>query len=234
MPHGDELYALAYSRRGQKYLNMNIPKDDPNWQGPWDCAEFASWLVYQVSGRLYGCFDNRGDPATAEAYTGRWQVDSGATGRRIDWREAAGIRGAMLLRFPPARGKMGHIAVSDGAGGTMEAMGVAYGVRTGQVSGRTWHCGVLIPWIDYGPSANRLDLHEPDIVYGEGMPNLDPRIVSRIQDALVQNGLDPGPIDGEFGAVTAAAVATFQTMRGLVVDGLVGTQTATALGVQLR
>jgi peptidoglycan hydrolase-like protein with peptidoglycan-binding domain len=62
---------------------------------------------------------------------------------------------------------------------------------------------------------------------------MDPAVVARIQQSLAARGFDPGPIDGEFGNNTAAAVAAFQATQGLVVDGQVGPQTAGALGVVL-
>ena len=233
MPTGAEMYDLAQSRDGERYVNICIPKNDPNWHGPWDCAEFMSWLVYQVSGRLYGCIDNQGDPATVEAYTGAWKRDSQVIGRRVPWRQAAAIRGGILLRYPPAAGKMGHIAICDGRGRTMEAMGVAYGVRHGEVDGRVWHTGVLVPGIDYDEDVALLAANGPAVIYGEGIAGLDRGVVRRIQDALLQKGVDPGPLDGIFGAKTAAAVATFQGMRGLISDGLVGPQTAAALGISI-
>ena len=53
--------------------------------------------------------------------------------------------------------------------------------------------------------------------------------VEELQRALQRAGFDPGPIDGEFGPVTAAAVRSFQAAKGLVVDGIVGPQTWSAL-----
>jgi N-acetylmuramoyl-L-alanine amidase len=233
MPSGAQMYDLAETRDGQRYVNICIPKNDPNWRGPWDCAEFMSWLVFQVSGRLYGCIDNAGNPATEEAYTGAWKRDSLALGRRIPWQQAAAIKGALLLRYPPGPGKMGHIAVCDGQGRTMEAMGTAFGVCHGRVAGRVWHTGVLIPWLDYAEGAAPLDVSGPDIIYAEGIAGLDPAVVIRIQQRLEAAGIDPGPIDGDFGPKTAAAVAAFQARHGLIVDGQVGPQTAAALEVAI-
>jgi hypothetical protein len=234
MPTGAEIYALAETRDGEQYVNICVPKDDANWHGPWDCAEFVSWLVYQVSHRLYGCIDNGGAPHTEEAYTGAWKRDSVAIGRRIPWQQAAAIRGALLLRYPPGPGKMGHIAVCDGQGRTMEAMGTAFGVRHGRVAGRVWHTGVLIPWIDYDETPAPLDVAGPEIIYAEGVGGLDAAVVRAIQQALRAAGVDPGPIDGAYGPKTSAAVATFQAMRGFIADGQVGPQTAPLLGVQLH
>ena len=41
---------------GEKYvLGAVVPKEHSDWVGPWDCAEFVAWGIYQVSGRLIGC-----------------------------------------------------------------------------------------------------------------------------------------------------------------------------------
>ena len=54
--------------------------------------------------------------------------------------------------------------------------------------------------------------------------------VAFVQSRLADQGVDPGPIDGDFGPLTEAAVRSFQQMRGLDVDGVVGPQTLAALG----
>jgi peptidoglycan hydrolase-like protein with peptidoglycan-binding domain len=41
--------------------------------------------------------------------------------------------------------------------------------------------------------------------------------------------IDPGPIKGEYGPLTVAAVAAFRATKGIVVDGQVGPQTAPRL-----
>lgn len=236
MPTGNDLLKLARTRIGQAYVNVLVPKNNPNWQGPWDCAEFASWLVYQAGGFLYGCVDNGGNPATTEAYTGAWQHDAEKRGIRVSWQEAAATVGGMLLRYPPAPGSMGHIAVSDGVGGTVEAKGKLYGVCKGSAGGRDWDTGVLLPGFTYDPPASSVPggATGPALLYKIGAPNMRPAVVRAIQKALAEAGFDPGPIDGTYGHNTAAAVAAFQTVQGLVVDGQVGVDTAARLKVPLE
>jgi hypothetical protein len=45
-PTGAGLLRRAREHIREEYVNRLVPKDDPNWKGPWDCAEFMSWLVY--------------------------------------------------------------------------------------------------------------------------------------------------------------------------------------------
>ena len=67
----------------------------------------------------------------------------------ISQREANSIAGAVLIRKPPAPGKMGHIAITDGRGGTVEAAGINLGVRRDRIEGRLWHYVVRIPELTY-------------------------------------------------------------------------------------
>ncbi len=58
--------------------------------------------------------------------------------------------------------------------------------------------------------------------------------VKRVQEALIWNGIRvPGGADGAFGSGTAAALRTFQTNRGLTVNGLVDRATWEALSLHL-
>ena len=53
--------------------------------------------------------------------------------------------------------------------------------------------------------------------------------VTDLQQRLEQRGFDPGPVDGQFGPGTEAAVRAFQNSVGLSVDGQVGPNTIAAL-----
>jgi peptidoglycan hydrolase-like protein with peptidoglycan-binding domain len=128
---------------------------------------------------------------------------------------------------------MGHIAVSDGKGGTVEAMGTAFGVRRGKVTGRSWDTGVLLPKFTYDDAAAEVAVEEPAVLYAMGRLGMKKTVVKNIQRALKALGINPGPIDGDYGSQTVAAVAAFQATKGLIVDGQVGLQTAKRLKVEL-
>ena len=234
MSTGHGMLKLARTRIGQVYKNVQVPKNNANWKGPWDCAEFISWLIFQDAGILYGCLDNQVNPAVADAYTGAWQVDSLNRGIRISVDKAAAIEGGILLRFPPEPGKMGHIVICDGKGGTVEAAGEKFGVIAGSVLNRRWDTGVLIPGLFYDQDVPVTPLPPlTTIIYRLNGINMKKSVIKKIQQALVNNNIDPGPVDSIYGDKTAAAVAAFQQIEGLIVDGEVGPQTAQELKVTL-
>jgi hypothetical protein len=226
MLNGSQLFALAMPHIGEKYILGSIaPKNDKNYNGPWDCAEFASWLVYQVSGRLYGCANNFGEPSGADAYSGYWARDAAKLGTKISVQEAAGTRGAALVRLA-GKDLIGHVAISNGAGKTVEAHSTKTGVIVGNISNRRWDFGVLVPWINYEKLTD-LEIREPGKIYRYKNPQEYEEKTKEIQKAL---GLDP---DGFFGLKTFTAVRDFQRVSGLVADGEVGFLTAAKLGITL-
>ena len=54
--------------------------------------------------------------------------------------------------------------------------------------------------------------------------------VRMLQQILTDFGYSPGAVDGDFGTKTEKAVKDFQTVFGLVVDGIVGPKSWAALG----
>ncbi len=230
---GQDIVKLAKKHVGEKYVYGSIaPKDNARWKGPWDCAEFTSWLVFQLTGRLYGCADNSGRPATADAYTGYWMRDAGKLGKKVSVAEAARTPGAMLVRHSGVG--RGHIVVCRGDGGTVEAHSTARGLIEHTVSGRRWDAGVLTPGFTYRAGAGGDGVTPPKVViYLLSDPMMRGDVVKQIQRALKAAGFDPGPIDGVYGGQTAAAVASYQAARRLIADGEVGPTTARSLGITL-
>ena len=236
MATGARCLDLAIPHIGERYvLGAFAPKNNSNWKGPWDCAEFVSWCVFQAGQILYGV-DQHNNPATADAYTGYFRDDLEKLGERITVAEAGGIVGAVVLRYPQP-GAVGHVVFSDGKGGTVEAMGSAYGVRRGSLSGRRWDAGIKIPGISYDDAvklpASKVAGPKAGTIYYAGADGMNKAKIVEIQKALTAKGFNPGPSDGIFSAKTTAAVISFQAASGLIVDGEVGPMTAKALGIKL-
>ncbi len=67
-------------------------------------------------------------------------------------------------------------------------------------------------------------------------PYLTGEDVKQFQTLVIQNGFDPGPVDGVYGQDSTDACMSFQYSKGLVVDGICGPKTWAALfaGVKVR
>jgi N-acetylmuramoyl-L-alanine amidase len=226
MASGKDLIKLANKHVGERYkLGSFAPKDNPNWKGPWDCAEFVSWVAYQTTGLLIGCTDNRAQPSLADAYSGAWARDAAAGNRPLTIGQAMGVAGAVLIRKPGA-GRIGHVALSLGDGATVEAHSEARGVINDRVDGRRWDLAMLIPTIVYPDNLTPVIYTPPSgLVLRLTDPPMHGALVKRLQKALKAKGIDPGVIDGVFGPHTVAAVSAFQLQEGLVRDGEVGDAT---------
>lgn len=226
---GEKLLQLARQHIGEKYvLGVTVPKNNPNWKGPFDCAEFASWLTYQTASILYGCNNDSAPPETADAFTGYWDRDANSVGKKVGIDEAARTPGAFVLRAPQP-GAMGHIVVSDGNGGTVEAHSTGRGLIAFTLADRRWDTGILVRPIQYTPQ-QIVSVRAPRAkIYRLMQPPMAGPEVRDIQEALRNAGFDPGVVDSEYGPHTQAAVVAFQLSRGLVADGEVGTATGHAL-----
>ncbi len=230
---GQQILSLASQHVGEAYLfGTLVPKDNPTWRGPWDCAEFASWLHYQVAGQLYGCNQDTGNPAIADAYTGFWDRDAKSRGHIVSIEQAARTEGAAIMRLP-APGAIGHIVISDGKGGTVEAHSHADGVIRSTIAGRRWDYGILVPFITYSNGSPVVVPELKGTIYRLTSPPMHGATVQQIQSLLKELGFDPGVIDGEFGPHTVSAVVAFQLSKDLTPDGEVGPKTAAALGIDL-
>jgi N-acetylmuramoyl-L-alanine amidase len=151
----------------------------------------------------------------------------------VPYQRAAAIVGGIVLRYPPRPGRMGHVVICDGTGGTVEAMGRQFGITAYTVHRRRWNTGVLVPGIQYDEDVTPIDVVRPPLIYHINASNVDRSVVRDIQRALNSAGIDAGPIDGIYSPKTMAAVGAFQQAKGLVVDGEVGPITAQALDVNI-
>jgi hypothetical protein len=231
---GDDIVFLGDKHVGEPYaLGARVPKDAADYKGPWDCTEFVSWLYYQVFGILYGCDNNQGNPHTYETYSGSWARDAHTLGHIITVEEAKATPGAAILRFAGS-GEVGHIAVSDGNGGTVEAHGRTDGITNSVVDGRRWDMGILVPGVTY--KSNQIIPYSPPtmVIYRLTHPNMVSPDVGKIQTALTRRGFDTEGVDNIFGDLTFRAVKLFQDSVGLNPDGEVSALTAAALGVSIR
>lgn len=213
------LVDLARLHIGERYvLGARVPLDLATATGPWDCAELASWLVYQTSNLVWGCVQHNVLPSRAEPYTGGWAKEiQRAPSVRCSVDAAIWTPGAFLLRRP-REGVGGHIALSTGDGRTIEAHSTKLGVIAGTATGRRWDDGVLVPGYDY-------QRQDPLIteVLRLGGPPMTVELVREVQGVV---GVSQ---DGVYGPKTAAALVQWQAAHGLVADGEVGPATWAAM-----
>jgi hypothetical protein len=230
MPTGKDVVRLASKHLNEAYvLGAFAPKDNAKWKGPWDCAEFASWVTFQTTGLLLGCTDNNENPARADAYSGAWARDATLSQRPISLGQAKTTAGALLIRKPPPKG-IGHVAISRGDGTTVEAHSAAKGVSNHPIDGRRWDFAMLLPLVEY-PAELADSVFKPPagVVLRLTAPPMHGSLIKKLQRALKAEGVDPGVIDGVFGPHTEAAVRAYQLQSGLVADGEAGRATLARL-----
>lgn len=228
MATGKQFIELAARHIGEKYvLGATVPFENSIYKGPWDCAEFVSWVVYQISGIKAGIRGN-------ESYTGYWANDVGKLCTKISISEAAQTFGAILFRSPGYKGiKIGHIAFSDGNGGTIEAKSSKDNVCRSQVKGRQWEYGILVNNVDYEiNTAFVFDYSNPPFNFYVTSPIMKHLIVEETKRKLAKINIFHGTIDQIYDTETAKAVSNYQAIKGLVVDGILGKDTLVSLKVK--
>ncbi len=234
---GKDVIEVGSKHLRERYVfGAHVPLDNPSWTGPWDCAEFTSWCAYQAYGLVFGAGHPR-KIAAADPYSGYWFSEAKKYATIVSWRDALRIPGAALIRAPGS-GRTGHVAFALGDGKrTLEARGAQFGVGIFDgVERRTWSIGCLLPGVDYDGVAAPSPLLPEPVVWPDGLmwlrrPAFKGPAVIALQRALVGKQIDPGPIDGEFGPMTSAAVVSFQVESGIEVDGVFGPHTAKGMGL---
>lgn len=227
MKKGQDVLTIAKEYIGSRYiLGSFAPKDEKNYSGSFDCAEFVSYCIFQTFGILYGCSTSdilRADKA--DAYTGFFDRDATKKGIIITVEQAARTPGAILLRVPTGSA-IGHVVFSNGDGKTTEAHSASKGVIQSKVDGRRWSYGILLPEIPYKEN-KVVKTAAPPVVFRLKKPFMQDEFIGKIQKALKI------PVDGVYGPITQAAVVFYQKKAGLIPDGEVmpGGQTAKSLGI---
>jgi hypothetical protein len=143
------------AQNGDKYVfgAQAIP-DDRN-PTSFDCAELVEWGV-RFSAHQEG-FET-GFPDSS--MTQRDHCDP------IPLKRAFDTQGALLFRDIKITGT-GHVVISMGDGQrTFEAMGSDFGVRFGQIHGRTWTSAGLIPEMDYEATKATEPRVERAVIFG--------------------------------------------------------------------
>jgi len=227
MSSGKDILKAAERHLGEAYvLGTPVNYDDPDYAGPWDCAEFASWCFWTAAQIRFGM---RKEGSKWGAYSGHWATDAEKNKVAIRPSEAAWVAGAVLVRIPVSKVISGHVALSDGDNGTVEAMGAKYGVTRGKIARRAWDLGVLVPGIDYsGTSFSALPTGAAFALRATN-PTARGPLVSRIVKKLKKLGLYDGDDTELYDVNVAASVARFQADQGLVVDGEYGSKTESML-----
>jgi hypothetical protein len=146
---------------------------------------------------------------------------------------ASRTAGAFVLRTPQP-GAVGHVVISDGKGGTVEAHSSKDGVIASALSRRRWDTGIFAPAVQYTPGS-AVPLADPvGMIYRLTTPLMTGEKIKEMQCKLQAAGFDTGGLDGVFGPHTHAAVLAFQLASGLAGDGEVGRLTARALRINMH
>ncbi|MDR6563559.1 MULTISPECIES: peptidoglycan-binding domain-containing protein [unclassified Arcicella] len=228
MSTGKKILELAQKHVGEKYVfGAHVPFENSNYKGPWDCAEFVSWIVFQSTQIKIGVRGN-------EAYTGYWADDVPKLCKKINISEAGQTYGAIVFRSPGFKGiKIGHIAFSDGNGGTVEAKSTKDGVCKSTIDGRQWEFGILINAVEYERnSILKLDYQTPPLNFHVRSPLMEHKIVQETKEKLSKINLYHGDIDEFYNEEIAKAVSNYQKIKGLVVDGILGKETLSSLKIK--
>lgn len=236
MVTGADILEKAKTRLGDSYrFGALTPVGAPDPR-VFDCSKLSSWAVYQAAQIIYGADHDDGNPLKVYGGTIYWNRDARSVGSIVSLDEAAATPGAAVLRLATAS-LCGHIVISDGLGGTVEAHSTATGVITSTLHGRRWDLGIMVPGIEYQTPRPNIPVMPPTgPIYRLTDPLMRGPAVQRLQEALKRRVVPAcGSLeaDGVYGPQTELTVAGFQRSQGsLVADGEAGPATLKALGIE--
>lgn len=225
---------VKWTQARQTALNKTTDSNRANgrkygskWIGHYvaDCSGLFTWAFKQLGGTMY----HGSDTMYKKWCTNHGQLKKG---KRSDGKELKPGTAVFVWN-----GKTySHVGLFVGGDVVVEAMGTQNGVTTSKVSASKWTYWGELKGVDFGdtvqepvqqttPPQNTVEI---PITIRKGSSGVT---VTKAQNILHKLGYDLGPygIDGKFGAKTEAAIRKFQKDHNLVVDGIVGKNTWTAL-----
>jgi hypothetical protein len=233
---GADILQKAKTRLGDSYVFGALTAVGAPNPHVFDCSKLASWAVYQAAKLIYGADNDAGNPLEVYGGTIYWRRDAHNKGKIVSLDVAAATPGAAVLRLATAS-LCGHIVISDGWGGTIEAACAKLGVIASTLHGRRWDLGILVPRIEYQTTGQPIAI-PPHVgtIYRLTQPLMSGPIVQRLQEALKRLrplSFESLVADGIYGPETEHAVAAFQRSQNLLVpDGEAGPATLKALGIK--
>lgn len=195
-----KMYPSMYTQTYIDKCRKNIGKQS------FDCVGLIKFFVWGNTDKLGG-YNSATDISANDSYS-----KATAKGSIGSIPETTGV----CVRFD------GHIGVYIGGGYVVEAKGVDYGVVKTKLSEGRWTHWMQYPGVEYSVAP----VAKPTL--RKGSKGSDVKI---LQQRLLVLGykLPKYGADSDFGSETDATVRAFQKANGLVVDGIVGSNTWGAL-----
>ena len=206
-------------------------KDNPEARA-FDCSGFVVWGLIACGAEKEG-FDK----------TANGLMNMCAEVKKADLKDGD-------LCFKVKDGKANHVGVYIG-GKIYEAKGRAYGVVASSITSAWTRFGRLKVFANEAPAVSKPAekpvekpvekkpvfilkrvLYYNTARYGKRTPNMTGDDIKAVQKRLIALGFSVGDkgADGSYGRNTFEGVKTFQALKGLKVDGIVGRKTCEALG----
>lgn len=129
--------------------------------------------------------------------------------------------------FMGTEGKKTHVGYAISDKYAIESRGRDYGVVQTRISERGWGWAKRPDWYD---GVSEKPILRRELYYTDYKPLMHGDDVMNAQLLLDGKGYNPGTVDGIYGKKTEIATKNFQTDRSLTVDGIIGKNTAEALG----
>ena len=233
----DERWGYIWGAAGEKWTQEKqnnatremIIKYGQKWVGKRvaDCSGLFSWAFKELGGYMY----HGSNTMWSKYCTSKGKLTNG---KRSDGKTLKPGSAVFKCRN---NNDYYHVGLYIGDDLVIEAQGTSTGVVQSKL--KTWtHWGEL-KGVSYNDVEDTIET-KPEVTYNElgqrtlkyTTPNMQGEDVKKLQIKLNDLGYSCGDADGYFGKKTNNALMIFQRDRGLVVDGVCGSKTVTALNTK--